>query len=146
MFTSEDIADAELKWACEAWYFDHRVAVRNPGRQKLPYGGMPLLSQRGFTDMMAVEHAAEPERACHGLNAALRAYPTAMPHMPRPLPRTALLPARPPEVQRRIDDVSRRSRAAAEEKLAANHARLSLEARGRQNALDLIGNVRYYYY
>lgn len=74
LYTTEDMADYELKACCEAWYFDHKTVVRHPGRNQLPYGGMPLLSLKGFTDMMAVESAGEPERSWRGLNAALRHY------------------------------------------------------------------------
>ncbi|KAI1844196.1 hypothetical protein JX266_009680 [Neoarthrinium moseri] len=141
MFAPEDIADAELKAACEAWPFDHRVAVRNPGRPQLPFGGMPLLSLRGLTDMMAVEHAAEPERGQRGLNAVLARYGI-WPHL-GPLPRSALPPARPVQVQRRCDEVRARSLRAAQDKLQANQARLMLEAQGRQHALDLIDYPHY---
>ncbi|KAK8094199.1 hypothetical protein PG997_000884 [Apiospora hydei] len=47
LYTSEDLADYELKACCEAWYFDHKTMVRHPGRNQIPYGGMPLLSLGG---------------------------------------------------------------------------------------------------
>ncbi|KAI1780758.1 hypothetical protein F4818DRAFT_435954 [Hypoxylon cercidicola] len=53
---------------------EHNISVRNPGRPQLPYSGTPLLTQRGFVGMMAVEHAGDPERGWRGINAALRYY------------------------------------------------------------------------
>jgi hypothetical protein len=146
MFAPEDIADAELKWACEAWPFDHRVEVRSPGRAQLPFGGMPLLSLGGFTDMMAVEHAAEPDRGHRALNAALARY-RIWPHL-GPLPRTCLLPEMPAQVRARVAAVGERSVRAAQEKLRANQVRLELQAQGRQHAADLTepAYVRRYYY
>lgn len=146
MFAPEDIADTELLWACEAWGFEHAVSERHPGRPQLPYGGMPRLTARGFADMMAVEHAAEPERGFRALNAALRAYPAVLPPLPRPLPRAALPAACPPQVQRRVDDVTLRARAAAQRKLDATHAQMRIQAQGRRAALDLVSDNRYYYY
>ncbi|KAK9426269.1 hypothetical protein SUNI508_02710 [Seiridium unicorne] len=147
MFPPEDIADAELKWACEAWRFDHKVVTRSPGRAQLPCGGMPLLSLRGFTDMMAVEHAGEPERAHRGLNAVLARYQI-WPHL-GPLPRECLLEERPAQVQRRVEVVTERGRRAAKEMLEANQARMRIQDEGRQRALELLDPPyvkRYYHY
>jgi hypothetical protein len=105
---------------------------------------MPLLTLRGFTEYMAVEHAADPERAWRGLDAALRRYGIWQEY--GPLPRQILLPAMPPQVQLRIDQASLRSRQAAQRLLDSNAARLALQQRGQQAALDLIGDVRYVYY
>ncbi|KAJ1569543.1 hypothetical protein HK405_003092 [Cladochytrium tenue] len=147
LYQAEDVADSELKAACEAWYFDHKVVVRGPpGRRQLPYGGMPLLSQRGLTDMMSLEHAGEPERGWRGISACLRAYGI-WPHL-GPLPRTMLLQDRPPQIQRRIDDTRARSMRAAQQKIAAVQAQHAIAAQGRQNALDLLDDrvwvTRYY--
>ncbi|KAI1653654.1 hypothetical protein F4813DRAFT_399647 [Daldinia decipiens] len=143
MFQPEDLADFELKAACEAWSFEHRVAVRNPGRPQLPYGGMPMLTLRGFTDMMAVEHAADPELAWRGINAALRYYDvwTEL----GPLPRECLLPGPGPpiEVQRRIEQAGARTRRTAAERIEANRVKHALQAQGRRNAEELAGD--YYY-
>ncbi|KAH6656381.1 hypothetical protein BKA67DRAFT_154192 [Truncatella angustata] len=146
MFTPEDIADAELKAACEAWPFDHKVVVRNPGRTPLPYGGMPLLSLRGLTEMMAVEHAAEPERGHRAIQAVMTRYGV-WPHL-GPLPRGCLPADMPPQIQRRVEQVRERSIRAAQEKMQANQTRLAIEAQGRQNALDLLDPpwVRRVYY
>ncbi|KAI8958204.1 hypothetical protein F5Y11DRAFT_360223 [Daldinia sp. FL1419] len=143
MFQPEDLADFELKAAYEAWYFEHRVTVRDPGRPQLPYGGMPLLTLRGFIDMMAVEHAADPERAWRGINAALQYYDVWTDL--GPLPRDCLLsgPDPPVEVQRRIEQAGARSRRTAAERLEANRAKLALQDQGRRNAEELAGD--YYY-
>ncbi|ORY56074.1 uncharacterized protein BCR38DRAFT_322464, partial [Pseudomassariella vexata] len=136
MYTAEDIADFKLKAACEAWSFDHTVVVRSPGRPQLPYGGMPLLSLRGLTDMMAVEYAADPDQSTQWLNAALRYYgvwPALV-----PLPRDALLRARPAEVQDRIDKASVRSQRTASESMEATRVRNEIAAQGRRNALELL--------
>jgi hypothetical protein len=144
MYTAEDMADFELKAACEAWNFDHQVVVRHPGHRQLPYGGMPLLSVRGFTDMLAVEHAADPDLAWRGLNAAMRQYGVWSNR--GALPRQVLLTSMPPEVQNRINEVSVRSKNAALTRINANQARLMLEQQGQQNALDLLRDRRYVYY
>ncbi|KAK7920806.1 hypothetical protein PG985_008828 [Apiospora marii] len=141
LYTSEDMADYELKACCEAWYFDHKTAVRHPGRNQLPYGGMPLLSLQGFTDMMAVESAGEPERAWRGLDAALRHYGI-WPAM-GPLPREVFLQDMPRQLQQRLEQVKIRSHRAAQEKLDAVRVQTQIQAQGREAALDLIDGPRY---
>lgn len=107
---------------------------------------MPLLSLRGLTDMMAVEHATDAYRGHKGLNAVLGRY-NIWPHL-GPLPLEYLPKEMPAEVQTRIAVVTQKSARAAQEKLQANQARLMLEAQGRQNALDLLDPpwVRRVYY
>ncbi|KAI1388583.1 uncharacterized protein F4822DRAFT_250753 [Hypoxylon trugodes] len=143
MFQPQDLADYELKAACEAWFFEHRVAVRSPGRAQLPYGGMPLLTLRGFTDMISVEHAGDPERGWRGTNAALRYYGIWRDR--GPLPRDCLLsgPDMPGELRRRIEQAGVRSRKTAAERLEANRVRLALQAQGRRHAEEISGD--YYY-
>ncbi|KAK7977868.1 hypothetical protein PG996_003919 [Apiospora saccharicola] len=141
LYTSEDMADYELKACCEAWYFDHKTAVRHPGRNQLPYGGMPLLNLKGFTDMMAVESAGEPERAWRGLNAALQHYGI-WPAM-GPLPREVFLQDMPRQLQQRLEQVKIRSHRAAQEKLDAVRVQTQIQAQGREAALDLIDGPRY---
>ncbi|KAK8134265.1 hypothetical protein PG984_006277 [Apiospora sp. TS-2023a] len=164
LYTSEDMADYELKACCEAWYFDHKTAVRHPGRNQLPYGGMPLLSLKGFTDMMAVESAGEPERAWRGLNAALRHY--GIWQAMGPLPREVFLQVKlvfefrgvmvaniailgsqdmPRQLQQRLEQVKIRSHRAAQEKLDAVRVQTQIQAQGREAALDLIDGPRYGY-
>ncbi|KAK7948562.1 uncharacterized protein PG986_009448 [Apiospora aurea] len=130
LYTSEDLADYELKACCEAWYFDHKTVVRHRGRNQIPYGGMPLLSLRGFTDMMAVESAGEPERGWRGLNAALRHYGI-WPAM-GPLPREVFLQDMPRQLQQRLEQVKIRSHRAAQERLDAARVQAQIQAQGRQ--------------
>ncbi|XXG97436.1 hypothetical protein Hte_003737 [Hypoxylon texense] len=142
IFQPEDLADFELKAVLEAWHLEHRVAVRHPGRPQLPHGGMPLLTPRGFADLMAVEHAGDPERAWRGINAALRYYGV----WPErgPLPRACLLATgMPPEVRRRIEEAGARSRRAAAERIAASRVDVALRAEGRRHAEEISGD--YYY-
>ncbi|KAI2467485.1 hypothetical protein F4781DRAFT_433375 [Annulohypoxylon bovei var. microspora] len=143
MFQREDLADFELKAACEAWGFEHRVAVRDARGAQLPYGGMPLLTARGFAAMMAAEHAGDPGLAWSGINAALRRYAVWLDR--GPLPRDCLLPGpdMPPELRRRVEEVAARSRRTAAERLEANRVRLALQAEGRRHAEELTGD--YYY-
>ncbi|ETS79445.1 hypothetical protein PFICI_09298 [Pestalotiopsis fici W106-1] len=146
MYTPEDIADAELKWTYEAWSFDHKATTRSPGRQQFPFGGLPLLSLRGFTDMMALEYASDPMRGHRGLNVVLTTY-RIWPHL-GPLPRSCLPAAMPDPVRRRVAAARRTAEANAREILDANQARLRIEAQGRQYALELLDPpyVRRYYY
>ncbi|KAI0880084.1 uncharacterized protein GGS22DRAFT_99519 [Annulohypoxylon maeteangense] len=143
MFQPEDLADYELKAACEAWGFEHRVVTRNPTRAQLPYGGMPLLTVRGFTDMMAVEYGADPNDAFLGLNTALCRYGVWVER--GPLPRECLLPGpdAPEELRRRTEEVRVRSRRVAEERLEATRVRFELQARGRRHAEELSGDYHY---
>jgi hypothetical protein len=143
MFAAADMADFEMKAACESWYFDHTVVVRSQGARQLPYGGMPLLSLRGFTDWISVESSGYPDRAWRGFNAALQHYGVWAER--GPMPREVLPASMPAEVQQRIDRANERGRANSQQKLSANASRLALEQQGRQNALDLIGNVKYVY-
>jgi hypothetical protein len=146
LFQPEDMADFELKGVCEAWRFDHKVAVRNPGRIQLPYGGMPLLSLRGLTDMMSVEYAGHPHRGYTAINTCLRTYGV-WPAL-GPLPRAMLPDDMPPQVQRRIDEVAVRSQRLAQEKVRATQATSEIMAQGRQHAIDLVSDsyhVRRYY-
>ncbi|KAH8892009.1 hypothetical protein GQ53DRAFT_841321 [Thozetella sp. PMI_491] len=132
-----DNADFELKACLEAWYFDFRVVERGPpGRPQLPGGGMPLLTKDGFTAYMAVEYAGEPEKTPRLLNAALRAY-NIWPAM-GPVPREVLPPARPKELQQRIDMAAIRARNAAQEKIAAAKAYYEIRRQGSEAALDLL--------
>ncbi|KAI0385525.1 hypothetical protein F5Y04DRAFT_246029 [Hypomontagnella monticulosa] len=143
MFQPEDLADYELKAVCESWGFDHRVAERSPGRPQLPFGGMPLITLRGLTDMMAVEHCFNPDQALDGINAALRYYRIWTER--GPAPRNCLLPGpdAPPEIQQRQARASERSHRMAAERLEATRVRYAIEAQGRRNALELVSDYHY---
>ncbi|KAI2615119.1 hypothetical protein GGR54DRAFT_309242 [Hypoxylon sp. NC1633] len=144
MFAAEDIADFELKAACEAWPFEHRIAIRHPGApHQLPYGGMPLLTQRGFTAMLAVDTAGDPDRGHRGLVAALRHYGVWADR--GPLPRACLLPGpdMPAPLRRRVDEVMARAARVAAQRIEATRVRMEVQAQGRRNAEELSGD--YYY-
>ncbi|KAK8086687.1 hypothetical protein PG994_001661 [Apiospora phragmitis] len=130
LYTAEDLADYELKACCEAWCFDHKTMVRHPGRNQIPYGGMPLLSLQGLTDMMAVESAGEPERGWRSLNAALQHYGI-WPAM-GPLPREVFLQDMPRQLQQRLEQVKIRNHRAAQERLDAVRVQGQIAAQGRQ--------------
>lgn len=141
MYKAEDMADFELKAVFEGFYFDHKVVVRNAANRQLPWGGMPLLSLAGFTDIMGVEYAAGPDEHLRGLNNALRHY-NVWPEK-GPIPRHVLPASTPPELQRRVSEASIRCRTASQTKIDATAAKAAMEARGQQAALDLIGDYRY---
>lgn len=144
MYKAEDMADFELKAALEGFRFDHRVATRGAADgQQPPHGGMPLLSLAGFTDFMAVEVAADPDLLLGGLNSALRHYGVCPGR--GPVPRRVLPASCPPALRRRIDEATARCGSEATRKLDAHKVQKDLELVGQQNALDLIGNTRYYY-
>jgi hypothetical protein len=145
MFAKEDMADFEFKAAMEAFFFDHKVVVRNPAAPQLPYGGMPLLSLAGFTDWMSLSYAAHPDAAfaVPGLNNALRVY-NIWPER-GPLPRYVFLPSRPIEIQQRLDQAVQHSTVTAQERIRANQAGLQLKWEGQQNAIDLVSDYRRYY-
>lgn len=144
MYTAQDMADYELKAALEAFIFDHKVVVRDSTRRQLPYGGMPLLSLAGFTDYMSVEYTGEPDIHLPGLNNALRVY-NIWPDK-GPVPRYLFPATRPTEIQQRIAAGSARSHTTAQTRLDAVKMQHQIEAQGRQNAIDLVSNVRYVYY
>ncbi|KAL7624543.1 hypothetical protein AAE478_006110 [Parahypoxylon ruwenzoriense] len=112
-FQPEDLTDFELKAACEAWFFEHRVAVRGRSYRT-------ALTARGFANMMAVEHAGDPERAWRrgatGCGETAGRYRT-----------NACSPACRP----RCGGAS--SRWDPAEGFEANRARLALQADGRRN-------------
>ncbi|KAJ3157267.1 hypothetical protein HDU89_002679 [Geranomyces variabilis] len=141
VYTAQDVADAELKAVFEGFYFDHKVAVRDPASQLPPGGGMPLLSLEGLTDHMALEWASAPHDHLHGVNLALRHYGIWPERVP--IPRHLFPATCPPQLQARIDEALMRCTANAKAKINASAVRLSLEQLGQQNAVELADDRRW---
>ncbi|KAF8911730.1 hypothetical protein CPB85DRAFT_1252932 [Mucidula mucida] len=86
---------------------------------------MPLLTLKGFIDITAVEVLSDPSKEWGNLQRALKKY--ACPS------------------SKRVRKVSEFAKARDEQLLAATMAEMQLRKQGRQNALDLLDDRRYYY-
>lgn len=107
---------------------------------------MPLLSREGFRDYLAVECAGEGPARVRGLNAALQRYGRQMSPgwvARGPLPPWALPEHMPDKVRRRIDAANERSHRTAATRIEAERVKHALMAQGRQNAIELVSDVRY---
>ncbi|KAL4754329.1 hypothetical protein BDW72DRAFT_200810 [Aspergillus terricola var. indicus] len=101
-------------------------------------GQKPMLSLRGFTDLSLISVLLNPSPAWAQLSRVIKAYRIPVWLEWGDLPRD-MLPLGPyqPEVER-VRVLLEGARANAEEELDALHARLKMEERGRQHALDLL--------
>ncbi|KAL4980274.1 hypothetical protein BDW66DRAFT_72673 [Aspergillus desertorum] len=101
-------------------------------------GQKPMLSLRGFMELSLIAVLLSPSPAWGQLNRVIKAYRIPVWLEYGDLPR-AMLPLGPyqPEVER-VRVLLEGATANAEEEMDALHARLKLEQRGRQNALDLL--------
>ncbi|KAF5584095.1 uncharacterized protein FSUBG_12892 [Fusarium subglutinans] len=144
MYAAEDVADAEFLWTLEGFEFDHKKVVRNPANKQMPYGGMPLLTLKGFTDYMAVEFVSDPDDHLGDINAALRYYGV----WPEkgPVPRHLLPPTCPPEVTRRVDEACARCRKASADKINAQAAKARIQGMAGRATVALTSNNTYRYY
>jgi hypothetical protein len=104
-------------------------------------GVMPLLTRKGFVDIMSLEILYDPSKQWGNMSRLLRKYDLPAYRGWGDLPRS-VLPEYPD--QRSIQRVKMAS-AASQAKLEQLQASLQIRARGRQNALDLIDGPRYRY-
>ncbi|KAL5003092.1 hypothetical protein BDV10DRAFT_180783 [Aspergillus recurvatus] len=109
-----------------------------PQMPSLSGGKKPMLSLCGFTDLSLISVLLNPSPAWGQLSRVIKAYRIPVWLEWGDLPRD-MLPLGPyqPEVER-VRVLLEGARANAEEELDALHARLKMEQRGRQNALDLL--------
>ncbi|KAL6236666.1 hypothetical protein BDW75DRAFT_229317 [Aspergillus navahoensis] len=101
-------------------------------------GQKPMLSLRGFTELSHISVLLNPSPAWGQLSRVIKAYRIPVWLEWGDLPRD-MLPLGPyqPEVER-VRVLLEGARANAEEELDALHARLKMEERGMQHALDLV--------
>ncbi|RHZ52693.1 hypothetical protein CDV55_102385 [Aspergillus turcosus] len=101
-------------------------------------GQKPMLSSRGWMDLTICSVLLNPSAACGQLNRAMQAFQLAVWREWGDIPRD-MLPLAPyqPEVER-VRVLLEGARLDAEQEVDAVHARLKLEQRGRQHALDLL--------
>ncbi|KAF7117320.1 hypothetical protein CNMCM5793_006069 [Aspergillus hiratsukae] len=101
-------------------------------------GQKPMLSSRGWMDLTICSVLLNPSAACGQLNRAMQAFQLAVWREWGDIPRD-MLPLAPyqPEVER-VRVLLEGARLNAEQEVDAVHARLKLEQRGRQHALDLL--------
>ncbi|CAK5282676.1 unnamed protein product [Mycena citricolor] len=109
-------------------------------------GQMPMITLRGFMDVMALEILCEPSRhwgafarltknPAYGLAGLVAAWGE--------LPRSVIPEEADPRMLERVRKVQAFAQERAQIELQAAHAKASIEAQGRQNALDLISGPRY---
>ncbi|KAL4819518.1 hypothetical protein BDW67DRAFT_154763 [Aspergillus spinulosporus] len=159
-----DIADRELTDHFTAYSVDFTLRPRTPHSASSPInplshlpfsqraipsrfmpqvpsmsgGQKPMLSLQGFTNLSLISVLLDPSSAWGQLSRVIRAYRIPVWLEWGDLPRD-MLPLGPyqPEVER-VRVLLEGARANAEEELDALHARLKIEERGRQHALDLL--------
>lgn len=125
--------------------------LQNPGAQySTVEGPMPAITRKGFAELMALEAKGEPAREWGRWSRLVRVY-VDNGSLPRyyaawgDLPRGCFLEHPDPATLRRVEEVRRVAERQGREQLDAARAYAQLAAQGRQNALDLIGDVRYVY-
>ncbi|KAL4807862.1 hypothetical protein BDV18DRAFT_159072 [Aspergillus unguis] len=154
-----DIADRELTDHFTAYSVDFALRPRTPSPTQNPSNPLsflpstisnliprtsvsgnqkPMLSQRGFADLTLCSILLNPSSAWGQLNRAMRAFKIPIWIECGELPRD-MLPLAPwqPEVER-VRILLEGARMKAEEEVDALHARLKMEQKGRQAALDLL--------
>ncbi|KAL4770750.1 hypothetical protein BDW60DRAFT_191930 [Aspergillus nidulans var. acristatus] len=158
-----DIADRELADHFAAYSVDFTLRPRTPHStssinplSNLPFsqhatlfrfmpqvpsmsgGQKPMLSPQGFSDLSLISVLLNPSSAWSQLSRVIKAYRIPVWLEWGDLPRD-MLPLGPyqPEVER-VRVLLEGARANAEEELDAVHARLKMEERGAQHALDLL--------
>ncbi|KAL4940036.1 hypothetical protein BDV06DRAFT_230665 [Aspergillus oleicola] len=101
-------------------------------------GQKPMLSLRGFSDLTLISILLNPSAAWTQLNRVIQAFSISAWKEWGDLPRDVLpLAPHQPEVER-VRVLLEGARANAEREVDTVHARLKLEQKGRQNALDLL--------
>ncbi|KAL4778587.1 hypothetical protein BJX76DRAFT_342823 [Aspergillus varians] len=116
-----------------------------PPPPTLSGGRKPMLSFRGFTQLTVCSILLDPSQDWIQLNRAIRTYRIPVWTEWGDIPRE-MIPLGPyqPEVER-VRVLLEGARINAEEEVDALHARLKLEQRGRQYALDLIDDRGWVY-
>lgn len=101
-------------------------------------GRKPMLSFRGWADLTICSVLLNPSASCGQLNRAMQAFQLPIWREWGDIPRD-MLPLAPyqPEVER-VRVLLEGARLNAEQEVDAVHARLKLEQRGQENALDLL--------
>lgn len=108
-------------------------------------GPMPLLTRKGFIDIATVELLADPSKHWGNMCRVLRKYDLPRYRAWGELPRSVLPELPHPKVLERVAAVTRVATEKGKRELQAARVESMLRARGRQNALDLIDDRRYYY-
>ncbi len=106
---------------------------------------MPLLTLKGFIDITAVEVLSDPSKEWGNLQRALKKYRLSQFEGWLDLPRHVLPEYPDARMLQRVRKVSEFAKARDEQLLAATMAEMQLRKQGRQNALDLLDDRRYYY-
>jgi hypothetical protein len=106
---------------------------------------MPLLTRKGFIDITTIEMLSDPSKHWGNMSRMLRKY-----NLPRyrswgDLPRSVVPELPHPTMLERVAAVTRVATEKGERELEAMRVQSMLQAKGRQNALDLIDDRRYYY-
>lgn len=172
-----DIADYEMRTVYENWSIDHTLQkrtgapnrdmeniyasfpsvagmtgsvfsniLRNSLQQSSLSGGMmPMISRKGFIEIMSVDIAGEPSVGWQRLNRMARHYNVW--RQWGDIPREMLPEFAPPDLLARIEKVAAYSKQQAEQRLEATRAKIEIEQRGREYALQQLDppGTRYVY-
>ncbi|KAF9030117.1 hypothetical protein BDZ89DRAFT_1159500 [Hymenopellis radicata] len=106
---------------------------------------MPLLTLKGFIDITTVEILSDPSKGWGNLQRALKKYRLSRFEGWEDLPRHVLPEYPDARMLQRVQKVSEFAKARDEQLLASTMAEMQLRKQGRQNALDLLDDRRYYY-
>ncbi|KAF7359654.1 Oleate hydratase [Mycena venus] len=140
--TKEDTADKALKRAYDLFSIEYNLRPRPASSCG---GMMPLLTLKGFMDITAVEMLCDPSKEWGSISRVIKAYNLPSVQGWGDLPRTVLPEEPHPQMMARVARVTAVSREQGQRELEAVRVRTMLEAKGRQNALDLLDDRRYYY-
>ncbi|SJL05306.1 uncharacterized protein ARMOST_08672 [Armillaria ostoyae] len=115
----------------------HSVPLQSSNSQ------MPLLTRKGFIDIITVEVLSDPSRAWGNLSRVLRMYKLESFWGWCDMPRSVLAEGADQRMLQRVRDISNFAKARGEQQWVSSMARMELERQGRENALDLISDTRY---
>ncbi|KAF7359658.1 Oleate hydratase [Mycena venus] len=140
--TKEDTADKALKRAYDLFSIEYNLRPRPASSCG---GMMPLLTLKGFMDITAVEMLCDPSKEWGSISRVIKAYNLPSVQGWGDLLRSVLPEEPHPQMMARVARVTAVSREQGQRELEAVRVRTMLEAKGRQNALDLLDDRRYYY-
>ncbi|KAG6916660.1 hypothetical protein DXG01_005946 [Tephrocybe rancida] len=160
-------ADKTLKNAFDLFAIDHELLQRAQGPHIDPTGltqtlqgvlgsafssigsqaapPMPAITRKGFVDVTVINVLSDPSREWANFSRMLRKY-----NLPRyigwgDLPRSVIPAVADQAMLNRIAGVTAFAKQKGEAELEAARRKAAIQARGRQAALDLIGDTRYEY-
>lgn len=117
-------------------------------------GVMPLITRKGFKDIICVEALCDPSRSWGNFNRIVKLYANSPDSAGTPmgeyrvwgdLPRVVLPETPDPAMLDRVKRLGEVAKSKAQQVLDASHSMAALSQQASRNALDLIGDTRYVY-